>query len=116
MASIQVRKKTNCLIIDFYYRGTRCREQTALDDTAVNRKKVQKLIDRIEADIAACTFDYSQYFPSSKNVMKFDELNGAPVIDPVAVKVAEVVAAPAVNGDIPMFRNFTETWFMEKEV
>lgn len=116
MASIQVRKKTNCLIIDFYYHGTRCREQTALDDTAINRKKVQKLIDRIEADIAAGTFDYGQYFPSSKNVMKFDELNGAPVIDPVAANVAAAVAAPVVNGDVPLFRDFTETWFMEREV
>lgn len=116
MASIQVRKRTNSLIIDFYYRGTRCREQTALDDTPVNRKKVQKLIDRIEADIAAGTFNYLSYFPSSKNVMKFDELNGAPVIDQVAANVAEAVAAPVVNGDVPLFRDFTETWFTEKEV
>lgn len=116
MASIQVRKRTNSLIIDFYYRGTRCREQTALYDTAMNRKKVQRLIDRIEADIAAGTFKYSQYFPSSKNLAKFGELNGTPAMGPVAATAAHAAAAPVVHGDVPLFRDFTETWFVEKEV
>lgn len=30
MSSIQVRKETGCLILDFYHQGKRCREQTAL--------------------------------------------------------------------------------------
>ena len=72
MASIQVRKETGCLIMDFYFQGFRCREQTALPDTAANRKKVQKVLDRIEADIAAGTFDYRRYFPASKNAARFD--------------------------------------------
>jgi len=116
MASIQVRKKTNCLIIDFYHQGKRCREQTALEATTANRKKVQKLIDRIEADIASGTFDYRSYFPSSKNAVKFDELNGSPVLKQVAANVAQAMAAPAVNGNVPLFRDFAETWFAEKEV
>jgi hypothetical protein len=41
-------------------------------DTAANRKKVQKVLDRIEADIAAGTFDYRRYFPASKNAARFD--------------------------------------------
>jgi integrase len=36
------------LFIDFYFRGVRCREQTALPDTAENRKKVQALLNRIQ--------------------------------------------------------------------
>jgi integrase len=116
MASIQVRNKTNCLIIDFYYQGQRYREQTALEDSEANRKKVQKLIDRIEADIASGAFDYRRYFPSSKNVAKFDELNGTPVIKPVAANVAQALATPAVNGNVPLFKDFAETWFAEKEV
>ena len=39
---------------------------------ASNRKKVQKLLDRIEADIAAGAFDYRRYFPASKNAARFD--------------------------------------------
>ena len=57
MASIQVRKETGCLIMDFYFQGFRCREQTALTDMAANRKKVQKVLDRIEADITAGIFE-----------------------------------------------------------
>ena len=49
MASIQTRKETNTLIIDFYYQGRRCREQTALKDTLANRKRLQKVIERVEA-------------------------------------------------------------------
>src|SRR5574340_574488 len=41
MASIQVRKRTNCLILDSGYKGKRCREQTALSDSATSRRKVQ---------------------------------------------------------------------------
>ncbi|WP_420841210.1 Arm DNA-binding domain-containing protein, partial [Ferrovum myxofaciens] len=56
MASIQVRKRTGCLIIDFYYQGLRCREQTALADTVANRKRLEKVIERIETEIASGTF------------------------------------------------------------
>ncbi|MDD5059216.1 MAG: DUF3596 domain-containing protein [Sideroxydans sp.] len=116
MASIQVRKRTNCLLIDFYFKGHRCREQTALEDTAANRKRVQKVIDHIESDIASSTFDYRKYFPSSKNVAKFDELNGTFAVNPVAANVVQAVTAPAASGDTPLFRDFAETWFTEKEV
>src|SRR5574340_1487753 len=78
MASIQVRKRTNCLILDFYYKSQRCREQTALPDSAANRKKVQKVLERIEADIASGTFEYRRYFPSSKNAAKFDVVDMPP--------------------------------------
>ena len=64
MASIQIRKETGCLILDFYYAGKRCREQTALKDSPANRKRLQKVLDRIEADIAAGTFDYRRFFPA----------------------------------------------------
>lgn len=47
MASIQVRKGTGCLIIEFYYQGIRCREQTALPGSVANRRKIQKLITRV---------------------------------------------------------------------
>ena len=110
MASIQVRKETGCLIMDFYFQGFRCREQTALTDTAANRKKVQKLLDRIEADIAAGTFDYRRYFPASKNAARFD---AAP-----AVSVAVTVTAPSAPAapPTPLFKDFAETWYLEKEV
>jgi integrase len=110
MASIQIRKETGCLIMDFYFQGFRCREQTALTDTAANRKKVQKVLDRIEADIAAGTFDYRRYFPASKNAARFD---AAP-----AGTATVTMAAPSapVASPTPLFKDFAETWYLEKEV
>ena len=110
MGSIRRRTDNNLLFLDFRYRDIRCREQTALPDTVANRKKVQKLLDRIEADIAAGTFDYRRYFPASKNAARFD---AAP-----AVSVAVTVTAPSAPAapPTPLFKDFAETWYLEKEV
>ncbi len=116
MGSIRKREDNDLLFMDFRYKGVRFREQTALPENPANRKRLEKVMGAIEADIAAGTFDYRRHFPSSKNVTKFDELNGAPVIVPVVVNVAQASAAPVVSGDIPLFRDFAETWFTEKEV
>lgn len=86
MASIQVRKETNTLIIDFYWSGKRCREQTLLSDTQSNRKRIQKLISRLEEQIALGTFNYRDFFPGSKNAAKFD---------PVEPLVQETLSAQA---------------------
>ncbi len=118
MASIQVRKRTNCLIVDFYYRGERCREQTALGDNAANRKKVGKLADRIEAEIAAGTFEYGRLFPGSRNAEKFNPTSAPTVaLNPVAQAVSDAMgqSVPGVPGT-PLLRDFAETWFAEKEV
>ena len=40
MAKVRARKDNGLLFLDFYYRGVRCREQTALLDTAENRRRV----------------------------------------------------------------------------
>jgi integrase len=64
----------------------------------------------IEADIAAGTFDYRRYFPASKNAARFD---AAP-----AVSVAVTVTAPSAPAapPTPLFKDFAETWYLEKEV
>lgn len=122
MGSIQVRKETGFLILDFYFKGARCREQTALADTAANRKKVQKILDRIEADIAAGTFEYRRYFPGSKNVEKFDEITKPDVaVTQFTQSVAgafgqEVGAVTTGVAGTPLLREFAETWYNEKEV
>lgn len=121
MASIQVRKESGCLIIDFYYKGNRCREQTALPDTAANRKKVQKVLERIEAEIAAGTFEYRRFFPGSKNAEKFDATTPPVLLNQVAQAVAGAMGqtggqlSAGVAGT-PLLREFVETWYTEKEV
>ena len=110
MGSIRRRTDNNLLFLDFRYRDIRCREQTALPDTAMNRKKVQKVLDRIEADIAAGTFDYRRYFPASKNAARFDAAPAGTV-----TVTATAPSAPTV-APTPLFKDFAETWYLEKEV
>ncbi len=56
MAKVRVRPETGHLYIDFSYRGQRCREQTALDDSPANRKLVDGLARKVEKAIATGAF------------------------------------------------------------
>ena len=103
------------LFIDFRYQDKRYREQTALGDTAANRKRLQKVLDRIEADIAAGTFDYRRFFPGSKNAAKFDPAPGG-MVGPVSAAAVALPSAAASVASTPRFKDFAETWFAEKEV
>lgn len=121
MASIQTRKRDNTLIIDFYNKGTRCREQTALTDTAANRKKVQKVLDRLEAEIAAGTFEYRRFFPGSKNSDKFDTPDPTVAINQITQAVTgtlgQVIGQMSAGfAGTPKLSEFVETWYSEKEV
>ncbi|MFH2089035.1 MAG: DUF3596 domain-containing protein [Pseudomonadota bacterium] len=118
MGSIQVRKETGNLIVDFYYQGQRRREQTALPDTPANRKRVQKLLDRIESEISLGTFDYGRIFPNSKQIAKVDDTPMATAVKAVAAAVAGV-PYPALNPALdstPLLKDFAEIWFAEKSV
>lgn len=94
MGKVYARKDTGKIFIDFSYKGQRCREQTALPDTKPNRKKVEKLLERIEAEITLGVFDYAKYFPSSSRAEKFKKLDVG-------------------QGDTPLFKAFANTWFDE---
>ncbi len=96
MASINSRGEL--LFFDFRYHGKRCREYTKLSDTPANRKTMQKVLDKIEAEITLGTFDYPKYFPGSKNAEKFVD----------AVPTATVIEA---TPSTPRFDEFAETWF-----
>lgn len=109
MGSIRVRKDNGLLFIDFYFRTIRCREQTALTDTPANRKRVQKLLDRIEGEISLGSFSYERYFPSSRNVKRFDGSvleNDSPTSGLVSKG----------NANTPIFSEFANVWFNEKVV
>lgn len=56
MGSIRKHSQTGALFFDFRYQGFRCREYTALPDSATNRKKMQKMVDAIDESIAVGTF------------------------------------------------------------
>ncbi len=71
MASI--RNRNGKLFFDFYYEGERCREQTELNDTPLNRRKVERLLQNIVQDINLEIFVYQDYFPASAKALKFLE-------------------------------------------
>ena len=71
MASIRTRKGSNMLFVDFRYMNKRCRETTNLIDTPANRKKLEKVIEKMEAEITLGIFSYAKYFPKSD---KCDEM------------------------------------------
>jgi integrase len=107
MASIRVINGN--LFWDFRYKGVRCREYTALTDNKANRTKMEKVLSKIEEDIASDNFKYRHYFPESKLAQKFEN-------QPVATVLLanEMIAAsiPLVAGT-PLFKEFSEQWFNE---
>ena len=102
MGSIRVRESTQKLFFDFHYRGKRCREQTALENTASNRKKLESILKRIEAEITLGTFDYHQYFPNSPRAKEF-------------TRQAEVRRARETH-DTPLFEAFSKDWLDEMKI
>ena len=112
MASIRKQPQTGALFLDFRYKGQRCREYTALIDSATNRKKLQRVLDAIEAKIANDELNYREFFPNSKNAEKFD------FSEPSATVLAQAVTGmgrPDV-GTTPLFKEFAEVWYSEKAV
>ena len=102
MAKVRARSETGKLFLDFTYQGIRCREQTALENTPANRKAVEKLLARIEAEITLGQFDYAQYFPNSSMVAKFSRI----------AQARRVYSGEAK----PVFRVFAQEWFDEMQV
>ena len=102
MGNIVARPETGKLFFDFRYRNKRCREQTALDDTPANRRKLEGILKKIEAEITLGSFEYARYFPGSSNARKFSE--------------ADAPKAMAMRYTTPLFSDFADTWFAEMQV
>ncbi len=105
MGKVRSRKETGRLYLDFMYAGHRCREQTALKDTPANRKRVQALLQKVEAKILLGDFNYAEYFPDSGNLKKIEQKGGGS-------------QAPAGSGDLdtPLFIDFADQWFLESKI
>lgn len=105
MGKIRVREETGNLFIDFTYRGQRYREQTLLKDTAKNRKPLENMLQRIEAAIMVGQFDYADFFPSSKNIEKFQS----------SIAPSDAIDSPG-NLTSPTFSEFSGQWLQEMRV
>ncbi len=93
--------RNNRLTIDFHYLGQHCREQTKLEDTPANRNRLKQILDRIEAEITLGTFQYEQFFPTSRKVLELR---------------AQALAIAEYNADVPLFELFAEKWLLEKDI
>jgi len=113
MAKVRARPESGMLYLDFFYRGMRCREQTALPDTTENRRRVQALMNRISKEIKQGLFDYAATFPKSPRAAQFaapaEATNG---IFPAAAGGNSLPAAPTIP-DTPTFSDFSATWRKE---
>lgn len=97
-----VRAQGGLLFFDFRFQGQRCREYTKLPDTPANRRRMEKVLEKIEQAIAEGRFDYATFFPGSRMAEKL--ANG-----PEASATQE---SPQV-GATPAFRAFIEGWFRQ---
>lgn len=115
MPNIRVHKPNGMLFFDFRYQGQRCREYTALPDSPVNRRKMGKVLARIEAEIEAGSFDYKAYFPSSKALARFTKpfMEETPSVLSVAPAPSEVGAESAAG---PTFSDFADQWVQERSI
>src|ERR1700674_6092792 len=105
MSSVRLLKRKGKLFFDFRVRGVRCRGYTALADSEANRKRLKKVLDRIEAEIASGTFDYRRFFPESNLASQFD--------------VPMATATSALDKAMPetaLFRDFADKWYVQHEI
>jgi integrase len=84
--------KWGYLYFDFFYKGIRCREYTRLKDTLENRKKLERIMKKIEAEMLLGTFRYERYFPDSPLSKKFKYKK------------------------TPLFKDFAWDWYEENEL
>jgi integrase len=108
MASI--RDINGKLFFDFRYKGERCREYTAIEDSKSNRSRMERILKKIEEDIASGTFEYRRYFPGSKQAEKFD--GTALPRRAIGQHVQSAYAEPTLL-DTPTFTEFAGQWFNE---
>jgi integrase len=108
MGKVRARKETGNLYLDFTYEGLRCREQTSLKDTISNRKKVEALLNKVEAMILLNNFDYEAVFPKSKNIQKVINLNESK-------KVKSEHSIGETSG-LPSFNKYAQNWFNLKKI
>lgn len=116
MPSIRARADNKLLFFDFRFKGERFREQTLLDDAPGNRKKLEKILAKIESEIEAGTFVYEAYFPNSKAIKRLARESTRQVEqrEVMATDVPAIVAP--VTSATPIFSVFANQWVDEHSI
>lgn len=122
MPNVCVHKPSGMLFFDFRFDGERSREYTALPDTPANRKKMEKILQRIASEIKAGTFDYEAYFPNS---MVLERLRRTRKLKAVLAQISQLQTqlessmrrnpvTPESQG--PTFEAFAQQWIDEHSI
>ena len=106
MGSVRTRKDTGALFFDFIYKEIRCRELTTLKDTPENRRTMEKMSKKIDAEMLLGQFNYADYFPTSSMLKKFQ------ATDVVTSSQENLLAAPTT----PTFNDYSKDWLEENVV
>ena len=119
MPSIRVHKPNGMLFFDFRNEGERCREYTLLADAPGNRKRLEKVLAKIESEIEAGTFVYANYFPNSKALKRLEK-SVTPAVTETPVAQAAAAAVESVGKDsrpaTPLFHTFANQWVDEHSI
>jgi integrase len=84
------------LVLDFTWKGVRCREYLALDDTKDGRARARQVKLIVEGEVAARTLDFAARFPRSRKVKP-----GGPFAPP---------PPPTAPAGPPTFGTFSREW------
>ena len=106
MGSIRGRKENGYLFFDFRYKGVRCREQTILPDSKENRRKMEKVLKRIEAEIELGLLDYGKYFPESPMLKQFEKIKTS----------SDVLEDEPTVTTVIHFKDFSKEWLEENVI
>ena len=109
MGSIRARNQQ--LFFDFRYQGVRCREQTLLKDTKMNRARLEKVMSDIDKAIHLGQFIYRDFFPGSVRCTEFE------IIDTqTKQKQEQQTEHLTFVSNVPTFSEFSYEWISENEV
>lgn len=113
-----IRVNNGKLFCDFRYKGKRCREYTALEDTKPNRQKLSKLLEKMEAEIKEDIFEYARYFPNSKlaKIFSFNVVNSIESNRHLVTSNRQLANIQELDDSSPLFSDFSEKWFDECKI
>ena len=81
-----VRARGNSILIDFTYKGERCRETLKTKPTKTNLRDAHRKRESVLHSIAIGNFEYSDYFPDSQKAITHSKYKGKLVTVKSALK------------------------------
>lgn len=67
------------ILIDFYYRGVRCKEFLRLPPTKANMKYAESVRAQILSEMGRGTFNYAKFFPNSRKALTMSQTPGTAI-------------------------------------